>query len=286
MATEVMSMWDAFVLGIVEGLTEFLPISSTGHLVLASEWLGLRSQSQHTAEQIAAVQAFEIVIQSGAILAVLIIYRQRIWDVIQGVMGRSEKGLRLFWNMAIAAFPALAVGYLSKDFIGMHLQFLGPVLLAMAIGGIIMLAFEWFYERRANPGEGLTLDQLSPQQALVIGCIQCFALWPGMSRSMVTIVGGMGVGLRRTAAAEFSFLVGLPTLLVATGYKGLKDGGILLDHVGLLAIGIGLTSSAVFAALAVTWLVNFLNKRGLSVFGWYRVVLATLMYFFLYRSAS
>ncbi len=286
MATDVMGVWDALVLGVVEGLTEFLPISSTGHLVLASELLGLRSPATHSAEQIAAVQAFEIVIQSGAILAVLIIYRLRIWELIQGLLGRSQAGLRLALNLAIAAFPALAMGYLLKDFIGKHLQFLGPVLLAMLAGGIFMLGFEWLYERRKTPGEGLTVDQLSPKQALLIGCIQCFALWPGMSRSMVTIVGGMGVGLRRTAAAEFSFLVGLPTLLVATGYKGLKDGRLLLDHIGGLAIVIGLVSSAVFAAMAVTWLVNFLNKRGLAFFGWYRIVAATIMYWLLFNSAN
>ncbi len=284
MLANVVNVWDALVLGIVEGITEFLPISSTGHLVLASEILGLRNEQTHTAEQIAAVQAFEIVIQSGAILAVLIIYRKEIFEVIQGVLGKSERGLRLFINMAIAAFPALAVGYLTKNFISAHLQFLGPVLAAMAVGGLAMLVFEYWYGRKPQVSEGKGLDELSPRQALLVGCIQCFALWPGMSRSMVTIVGGMSVGLRRTAAAEFSFLVGLPTLLIATGYKGLKDGKLLFEYIGGASMAVGLISATVFAALAVTWLVNFLNRRGLAVFGWYRLVAAALMFFFLYKS--
>jgi undecaprenyl-diphosphatase len=281
MEQPVISGFDSFMLGIVEGITEFLPVSSTGHLVVTSELLGLRGHVNRTADQIAAIQAFEIVIQAGAILAVLFLYKKTILEILSGIAGKNEKGRKLFINICIASFPVLAIGYLIKDLIKEHLQFTGPVLAAMVIGGILMIVFERFFVR-GDKAEGqpvVGLHDLSYKQAAFIGFTQCLALWPGTSRSMVTILGGMVAGFKRPIAAEFSFLVGLPVLLAATAYKCLKEGPLLIEHVGLSSIAIGLATSAVFAFFAVKWLVSFLNNRGLAVFGWYRLAFAAVIYF-------
>jgi undecaprenyl-diphosphatase len=276
----VISSFDSFILGVVEGITEFLPVSSTGHLVVTSELLGLRTPTSHTADQIAAIQAFEIVIQAGAILAVLFLYKRPVLDMIQGLLGKSADGLKLFVNVCAATFPVLALGFLAKDFISAHLQFTGPVLIAMVVGGVLMIVFEKLLVRndRADTHSPTRLNDLSLKQAAFIGVLQCLALWPGTSRSMVTIMGGMLTGLKRPMAAEFSFLVGLPVLLLATAYKGIKQGPLLIEHIGPSALAIGLFTSMVFAFFAVKWLVSFLNRRGLAFFGWYRLAIAAVIY--------
>lgn len=276
---DLISAFQAFILGIVEGITEYLPISSTGHLTLTSQLLGLRNEAL-TPDQLAAIEAYEIIIQSGAILAVVILYKDAVMKMVNGLLGRSVEGRKLFINICFAAFPALIVGYLIHKFIERYLHFPGPVLFALAAGGILMIFWERFMKRHENAsGHDLLLHELSPKKALAIGCLQCLALWPGTSRSMVTILGGMLVGLRRPIAAEFSFLVGLPVLLAATAYKGLKDGPILIEHVGWASIVVGLVTSTVFAIIAVKWLVSFLNRHGLAPFGWYRLILSVVYFF-------
>lgn len=281
MEQPVISGLDSFILGVVEGITEFLPVSSTGHLVVTSELLGLRGHVNRTADQIAAIQAYEIVIQAGAILAVLFLYKKPVLEMIQGILGKNESGRKLFLNICLATFPVLAVGFLTKDFISEHLQFTGPVLIAMIVGGVLMIIFEKFFVKgdRAETHEATRLHDMSFKQAAFVGALQCLALFPGTSRSMVTIMGGMLSGLKRPMAAEFSFLVGLPVLLAATAYKLLKQGPLLLEHVGLSSMAIGLATSTFFAFFAVKWLVSFLNKRGLAFFGWYRLAVAVIIYF-------
>lgn len=276
----VISGFDSFILGVVEGITEFLPISSTGHLVVTSELLGLRGEGNRTADQIAAIQAYEIVIQAGAILAVLFLYKKPVLEMIQGLLGKNESGKNLFINICLATFPVLGVGFLGKDFISENLQFTGPVLIAMIVGGVLMILFEKFFvhKDRADTHEPTRLHDMSFKQAAFIGCLQCIALFPGTSRSMVTIMGGMLTGLKRPMAAEFSFLVGLPVLLAATAYKIYKQGPLLVEHVGFSSMAIGLATSTVFAFFAVKWLVAFLNKRGLAFFGWYRLAAAVVIY--------
>lgn len=281
MEQPVISGLDSFILGIVEGITEYLPVSSTGHLVVSSHLLGLSDSANRTADQLSAIQAYEIVIQAGAILAVLFLYKKAILEIIAGILGKNPNGRKLFFNILIACIPALAVGFVLKNFIKEHLQFTGPVLIAMVLGGILMIVFERFFVKADNaqiePPVGL--HEMSYKQAAFVGAMQCLALWPGTSRSMVTIVGGMIAGLKRPMAAEFSFLVGLPILLAATAYKTLKDGPLLVQHVGASSLAIGLVTSAVCAFFAVKWLVAFLNKRGLAFFGWYRLAFALVIYF-------
>ncbi|MBC7530241.1 MAG: undecaprenyl-diphosphate phosphatase [Oligoflexus sp.] len=281
MEQPVISGLDSFILGIVEGITEYLPVSSTGHLVVSSHLLGLSDSANRTADQLSAIQAYEIVIQAGAILAVLFLYKKAILEIIAGILGKNPNGRKLFFNILIACIPALAVGFVLKNFIKEHLQFTGPVLIAMVLGGILMIVFERFFVKADNaqiePPVGL--HEMTYKQAAFVGAMQCLALWPGTSRSMVTIVGGMIAGLKRPMAAEFSFLVGLPILLAATAYKTLKDGPLLVQHVGASSLAIGLVTSAVCAFFAVKWLVAFLNKRGLAFFGWYRLAFALVIYF-------
>ena len=271
-----MSWWHAVLLGLVEGITEYLPISSTGHLILTSALLGL-----HTPEQSAAVAAFEIVIQGGAILAVLGLYWRRVLQMGAGLAGRDPLGRRLLGNLALAFLPAALLGPLLDDPIEEHLFRATPVLAALFLGGVWMI---WLDRRRA-PEAGVPLDGLGWQQALGIGLFQCAAMWPGTSRSMMTIAGGVLLGLRAREAAEFSFLLGVPTLGGACVYKLAKNllaassqgTPNLFEQLGPASVALGVAVAALSAAVAVRWLVSFLQRHGLAPFGWYRIGLALLL---------
>jgi undecaprenyl-diphosphatase len=268
-----MEWWQAALLGLVEGITEFLPISSTGHLILTSALLGLR-----TPEQSGAVAAFEIVIQGGAILAVLGLYRQRVLQMGAGALGRDDAGRRLLGQLALAFLPAALLGPLLDDAIEAHLFRAAPVLAALFLGGVWMI---WL-DRTRKPAAGAPLDALGWRQALGIGLFQCAAMWPGTSRSMMTIAGGVLLGLRARDAAEFSFLLGVPTLGGACVYKLTKNlleaesAGTpnLFEQLGPASVALGIAVAALSAAAAVHWLVSFLQRHGLAPFGWYRIALA------------
>lgn len=286
-----MEWWHAVVLGLVEGITEYLPVSSTGHLIIVSALLGL----EKTPDLKAAVDAFNIVIQGGAILAVLGLYRQRVRQMIIGALGLIKigkgdpAGLRLAINLVIAFLPAAILGIKLDDWIDAHLFSTGPVLAALALGGVYMIALDRWRAAKAKAGHAEDvqheIDEVTPLKALFIGLCQCVAMWPGTSRSMMTISGGVLVGLRPRAAAEFSFLLGLPTLGGACVYKLAKNlkeardtgGENLFQVIGVGAVVIGIAVATVSAALAVRWLVGFLNKHGLSPFGYYRLVLAAVL---------
>jgi undecaprenyl-diphosphatase len=268
-----LSWWHAVLLGLVEGITEYLPVSSTGHLILTSALLGL-----DTPERKAAVAAFEIVIQGGAILAVLGLYWRRVLQMGAGLAGRDPFGRRLLGLLVLGFLPAGLLGPLLDDPIEEHLFHAGPVLAALFLGGVWMV---WLDRRRA-PEAGTGLDALGWRPALGIGLFQCAAMWPGTSRSMMTIAGGVLLGLRARDAAEFSFLLGLPTLggacvyklaknLVASAQAGTPN---LFEQLGPASVAIGVVVAALSAALAVRWLVGFLQRHGLAPFGWYRMALA------------
>jgi undecaprenyl-diphosphatase len=267
--------WQAAILGLVEGVTEYLPVSSTGHLVLASELLGLANPAHKR-----AVDAFNIAIQGGAIAAVLGLYRERVRSMLRGLQGRDPAGLRLLVNLAVAFLPAAFLGPLLGDLIERQLFRPGPVLAALAAGGAWMI---WLGRRSAPSGE-LGIEDLFPRRALAIGLLQCVSMWPGTSRSMMTIAGGTMLGMRRRDAAEFSFLLGLPTLGSACAYKLVQNlagepGDQLFAALGAGPVLLGFGVAAVSAALAVRWLVSFLSRHGLAPFGWYRILLALLLLF-------
>jgi len=275
--------WQAVILGLVEGITEYLPVSSTGHLILASALMGL-----DTPEQKGAVDAFNIVIQGGAILAVLGLYFPRVKQMVRGLLGKDPEGLRLATLLIIAFLPAAVLGVLFDDWIEEKLFSIVPVLVALAVGGIYMIVLDrWQIRRHREHEEQKTreITSLTYMQALTIGFLQVIAMWPGTSRSMMTITGGVLVGLRPRQAAEFSFLLGLPTLGGATVYKLYKnlsesaEAGTpnLFEQLGWTSVLIGLVVATISAALAVKWLVSFLNRHGLAPFGYYRLALCAVL---------
>ena len=284
------TVMDGVILGLVEGVTEFLPVSSTGHLIIASEALGLDSTApvlvpgrDEPVEFKQATDAFIVMIQIGAIAAVALLYWRRVTRILAGLVGRDKDGLRLAINIVIACVPAGLLGLIFGDLIDAYLFSVNAVIFALIAGALLMF---WVEARRKNlsapaasaagPG-GTTLETLRPAQALLIGGMQCFALWPGTSRSMVTIVGGYLAGLPPVLAAEFSFLVGLPLLSAAAALKTFKHGPEVVAAFGSAPIAVGLVVAALSAAVAVRFLVGFLNRHGLAAFAWYRLALAVVL---------
>ena len=283
--SDLISPWQAAVLGLVEGITEYLPVSSTGHLVVASQFLGLRDASQLTPDQLDAIAAFEIIIQSGAILAVIALYFQHLKSLLTGIFQRQAKAYQEVAKLFLAFSPAMVFGLALHKIIKQYLQHTIPVIAALIVGGLVMIWFEYsrWGARREKPGK--PMSDLTYREALYIGLAQCLALWPGTSRSMTTILMGRICGMTPVAAAEFSFLLGLPTLLAATAYKTLKDGAVLAQHVSSSAMVIGLSVAALSAFFAVKGFVAFLNRRGLAFFGYYRIGFGILLIFIFGRQS-
>ncbi len=289
---EPMLSWsDATVLGIVEGVTEYLPISSTGHLILTSYALGLIELEPDAAGSATAtgtelvkpetLDSFQIVIQIGAILAVLGLYRKRVGQMIRGCLGRDRQGLRLAMMLIVAFLPAAILGPLLHGTIQHYL--FGPMTVAWAllVGGIVMIGANRLHRHRDQNASIADLAQLTWRRALIIGLFQVLAMWPGTSRSMVTILGGMAVGMNMVAAAEFSFLLALPTLGGATVYELLGSGTAFLNNGSLGTLIIGTLVSAIVAAVAVYWFVRWLTRHGLLPFAIYRIVLALIFIYIL-----
>ena len=296
-----MNLSDAVILGLVEGITEYLPVSSTGHLILTSALLGLHGPAVK-----ASVDAFTIVVQGGAILAVLGLYRRRVAQMIRGVLGRDPAGRRLVVNLLVAFAPAAVLGPLLDDLIEARLFSPIPVLAALFLGGVWMIWLGRSSARRASsalhgaieherkgahstgaaqPARSFTIDGVTWRTALAIGFFQVVAMWPGTSRSMMTIAGGTLLGLKPKEAAEFSFLLGLPTLGAATIYRLAKNlmesraqgAPNLFEKLGWAPVLVGVFVATVSAAVAIRWLVGFLNRHGLGAFGWYRIALCVVL---------
>lgn len=266
-----MNWWQSIIIGIVEGLTEYLPVSSTGHILLAQRILGLEDNE--------ASKAFAIVVQAGAILAVLGIYFTKARGMAEGLLGRNPAGLVLLRNLLLAFLPAAFAGLFLEKRIDALLTGLWPTVASWFVGGVAILAVAWF-KRNASPGKvrnGLGMDRITASMALTIGLLQCVAMWPGTSRSLMTIVGGLLCGLHMIAAVEFSFLLGMVTLTAAAGYKFLKNWKILFEEYSVMAMMLGCFAAWLSAFLAVKWMVSFLQKRGLEPFGYYRIALAVVV---------
>lgn len=252
----------AFILGIVEGLTEFLPISSTGHLILAGDLLDFNDEKG---------KVFEIVIQLGAILAVCWEYRHKLLDVIRGLP--SDKAAQRFAaNLIIAFLPAAVLGLLFIKAIKAHLFKPVPVALAFIVGGLLIL----WAERRKHTVTVETVDDMTWRDALKIGCAQALALIPGTSRSGATIIGGLFFGLSRKAATEFSFFLAIPTMFAATFYDVFKHRDQLhFDDLGMFAVGF--VTAFVSAFLAVRGLLRYISRHDFSAFAWYRLVFGAVV---------
>lgn len=290
---------DATILGLVEGLTEYVPVSSTGHLIICNALLGLNSDAPlqaensgtiHSQEQppytlADAAYAYSIVIQIGAIAAVVLLYWKDLWQMALACCGKSARGRSLISKLLIAFIPAAVLGLLLDKHIESYLgNNLNAICGALIVGALVMLWVERSrkLKRPKNKDAGtLSIESLSLKKAFYIGCLQCLAMWPGTSRSMTTITGGYLVGLAPAAAAKFSFLLGFVTLSAAAGYKILTDGADLLSSLKLGPIITGILVALVTSLIAIKWLVSFISQHGMALFAWYRIALACaiLIYF-------
>lgn len=251
------------ILGLVEGLTEFLPVSSTGHLILTGHLLGYTGSEADT---------FEIFIQSGAILAVVVVYFRQFFELLVVPAGpgfHSRRGLGL---LMLTTLPGLAAGALLHSWIKAHMT-PGIVAIGLAAGAIWILAMEHL----GTPQERDEIDNMSWKTALGIGLFQCLALWPGVSRSAATILGGMLLGLRRQTATQYSFFAAVPMLAAACAYDLFKSRGEL--HAGALPhFALGFIVAFVSALLAIKFLIRYVSRHTLAAFGWYRLALAAMVF--------
>jgi undecaprenyl-diphosphatase len=264
-ASETMdpTLWmKALVMGVVEGATEFIPVSSTGHLILVGHWLAFEGDVATT---------FEIVIQLGAILAVLWLYRAKVFGALTHARVDPTAG-RFLVNLGIAFVPAAAVGFLIHDYITDYLFSPKVVALTMLIGGVAILVIERWH----RPVDTETVDQITPWRALGIGLAQMLSLIPGVSRSGATIMGALALGTSRVAATEFSFFLAIPVMFAATGYELLKSLDVLsVDQVPLFVIGF--VTSFVSALVVVKAFLGFVSKHSFAPFAWYRIAFGLLL---------
>ena len=264
-----MSILDTIIIAIVEGLTEFLPVSSTGHMIIAQNILGVPSDD--------FVKAFTFIIQFGAILSVVVLYWKRFFRLNTtpapegaGAFKRFLHKYDFYWKLFVAFIPAAILGFLFNDAIDAMLESVEVVAVTLILGGIFML----FSDKIFNKGSEETT--LTEKKAFNIGLFQCISMIPGVSRSMATIVGGMAQKLTRKAAAEFSFFLAVPTMLAATLFKMLKlftdenSALVLKENVDTLIIGN--VVAFIVAMLAIKFFINFVTKYGFKAFGWYRII--------------
>lgn len=266
-----MDWFQALILGIVEGLTEYLPVSSTGHLLVVQRLLGIESST--------AADAYAISIQGGAILAVLGLYYKRVLQMARGMLGQDAVGFHLGKSVLAAFIPAAVLGFILEKTIKKYLfggdeWGLWPVAIAWFVGGFAILGAGYFRKHRREEGRrGVDLEHITVRMAVIIGFAQCIAMWPGVSRSLITIVGGLLVGLSLPAAVEFSFLLGVLTLTAATAYDILRHGQEMLETFGLTSLLMGFIAAWISAVIAVKWMVAYLQRHGLAIFGWYRIAI-------------
>lgn len=252
-----MTIWEIFFYSLIEGLTEFLPVSSTGHLIIFSHYLAKEND--------AFVKSFEIIIQFGAIFSVLVVY----WKTFLSSM-------QFYKNLFVAFLPAAFFGFLLKDFVN---EWLGSILIvawSLIIGGVVLIASDYWFKSAAT--EGKSLDKLNYKESLYLGLFQCLALVPGVSRSGATIVGGLAMKYNKKAAAEFSFFLAVPTIAAATLYKSYKIlPTITSDQISTLVIGCVL--SFLIAVIAIKTFIKLVSRYGFKHFGVYRIILGTIILF-------
>ena len=270
MTEQTIYLWKAFFLGIVEGITEFLPISSTGHLILFGNWISFESNE---------AKVFEVVIQLGSILAVVWIFRHRLFQMVRGTMRLEPVEVAFTRNLLIAFLPSAIIGLLFIKAIKALFFHPGVVVVTLLLGGLIML---WVERRRpANSAQApvdqvQTLEKITWKQALIVGCAQCLAMVPGTSRSGATIIAGMLSGIQRKTATEFSFFLAIPTMLAAAVYDFYKHAHLLTQQ-DLLAIAVGFVSAFVCALVVVRAILVFVSRHTYRAFAWYRIALGLVV---------
>ena len=270
---EDLTMFETIVIAIVEGLTEFLPVSSTGHMIIAQNVLGVESTE--------FVKAFTFIIQFGAILSVVILYWKRFFRLNRTPAPEGASFVRrllhkydFYWKLLVAFIPAAVLGLLCSDAIDAMLESVTVVAVMLIVGGVFML----FCDRIFNKGSEQT--ELTEKRAFLIGLFQCISMIPGVSRSMATIVGGMAQRLTRKAAAEFSFFLAVPTMFAATVYKLAKlfmEGGTEILRENLATLIVGNVVAFIVALLAIKFFIAFVTKYGFKAFGWYRIIVGAVI---------
>ncbi len=253
----------AILLGVVEGLTEFIPVSSTGHLIIIGHIIGFTGKK---------ADIFEIFIQLGAILAVVWLYRDRFFDLLKFNQSKGLRGLRGIYLLGLTTLPALIAGVLLGSIIQANLFNPTTVAIGLALGGVALI----LVERGKNVAKVKGLDQITPRQAITVGLFQALSLWPGVSRSGATIVGARLLGLDRSTAVEYSFLAAVPVMIAASGYDLLKGHSALSAH-DFASFAIGFVVAFITAVWAIKFFVRLIKSRSLAVFGWYRLALAALV---------
>jgi len=253
----------SIIMGIVEGITEFLPISSTGHMIIVGHFINFTGDF---------ATLFEIVIQLGAILAIIVLYRKKLWDSLKNLTP-GNSGFKLWSNIIVAFLPSAILGFALHKKIEATLFGPVPVLAALIVGGILMILVENKFRKKDVIG---SVDSIILPQALLIGCFQCLALWPGMSRSASTIMGAWIVGLNSVAAAEFSFFLAIPTMIGATALTLFKA-KMALTAIEVLSLIIGFVVSFIVAIIVVDKFINFLKKKRMKVFAVYRIGVGVLL---------
>lgn len=259
----MIDLLNAVILGVVEGLTEFIPVSSTGHLIIAGHLLGFEGAKAST---------FEVFIQLGAILSVVVLYKERFYGLFDFSRTRGFAGFNGMVLLGLTTLPALIVGFLTHKFIKEHLFNTTTVAIGLGIGGVAIILAERLLPKAEKHG----LASLRPKDALLIGLFQCLALWPGVSRAGATILGAMIIGTERKTAAEYSFLAAVPVMFAATGYDLLKSRSFLAaSDIPFFAVGI--VVSFIAAWFAVRTFIQLLSRYTLTPFGWYRIAAAVLL---------
>jgi undecaprenyl-diphosphatase len=251
----------ALILGIVEGVTEFIPVSSTGHLILATELLGFDAEKW---------AAFNVIIQLGAILAIVVLYWRTFWAVLEGMLKRQPLSWRFVRNILIGFLPSAILGFLLINKIELLLGNAMVVAVALIVGGFAILAIE----RLVKPGEIVGVAEMPLGKVVGVGMIQCLAMIPGVSRSGATILGGLSLGVERRTAAEFSFFLAIPTMLGATVLELVKHHDTLLagaSGVGMGTVAVGFVVSFVVAIVVVKGFVHYISRHGFAPFAWYRI---------------
>jgi undecaprenyl-diphosphatase len=270
MTEQTIYLWKAFFLGIVEGITEFLPISSTGHLILFGDWISFESNE---------AKVFEVVIQLGSILAVVWIFRHRLFQMVRGTLRLEPVEVAFTRNLLIAFLPSAIIGLLFIKAIKALFFHPGVVVVTLVLGGLIMLWVE--RKRPANSADApanqvQAIEKITWKQALIVGCAQCLAMVPGTSRSGSTIIAGMLSGIQRKTATEFSFFLAIPTMLAAAVYDFYKHVH-LLSQQDMLAIAVGFVSAFVCALVVVRAILVFVSRHTYRAFAWYRIALGLVV---------
>jgi len=260
-------LFKAIIIAIVEGITEFIPISSTGHMIIAGDMLGFTGDFANL---------FTIVIQLGAIFAILILYKQKIFSTILGVFKLKRDSIKFWTNIMIGCVPAAVLGLLFEEVIDKYLFNTFTVALALIIGAMLMLLAEDYFKGKEKTRD---VDYITFPQAFSVGVFQCLALWPGMSRSASTIIGGWISGMSTVVATEFSFFLAIPVMLGASGLKLYKYGSIL-NKGEIIVLIIGFVVAFLSALVCVEKFINYLKKKTMKNFAYYRIVLGLLLLIF------